>query len=414
VLGRCTTGAHAQGSSRSKRRNTIVGVRNELTYNPFLPEMIEDPYPVYRRLRDEDPVHYSDVVRAWVLTRHADVALALTDPRFSSDRTTAKKYRGAPRRGSGTFQIDPPQHTRVRGLVAKVFTPKVIEAMRTRVEVVIDDLIARTTDRNELDVIDQVAYPLPVTVISEIIGVPTKDGDKFQRWGRELAPALDHVFSGRERTTVQTEMAVYFVDLVAQRRAEPRDDLVSGLLHARDGDDGLTNTEIVEVLVFLLFAGHETTVNLIGNGMLSLLRHRDEFERVRDGGVDRSCVEELLRYESPAQIVARTVATDIEMDGRALRPGDSVVTLLGAANRDPEAFDDPESVDVGRSPNPHVAFGNGSHFCLGAQLSRLEARVAIPALVRRFPRMRLAQDAPDWRSTAVLRGLNSLVVKLGY
>jgi cytochrome P450 len=387
-------------------------VTTTLAYNPFLPEMIENPYPVYRQLREDDPVHYSNVVRAWVLTRHADVAMALTDPRFSSDRTTATKYKGGPRRSAGTFQIDPPQHTRVRGLVTKVFTPKVIEAMRTRVEAVVSELLERTADKDELDVIDELAYPLPMTVISEIIGAPASDREQFQRWGRELAPALDHVFSGTGGPSVQTEMAMYFVDLLPQRRAEPRDDLVTALLNAHDGDDRLTDAEIIEVLVFLLFAGHETTVNLIGNGLLSLLRHPDQLARVRDENVERHCVEELLRYESPAQIVARTVATDVEIDGRTMRPGDSVVLLLGAANRDPATFDEPEALDVNRSPNPHVAFGNGPHFCIGAQLSRLEARVAIPALVRRFPRVRLTEDVADWRPTAVLRGLNSLFVRL--
>jgi cytochrome P450 len=374
--------------------------------------MIDDPYPVYRRLREDDPVHYSNVVRAWVLTRHRDVALALNDPRFSSDRTTANKFKGGPRRSAGTFQIDAPQHTRVRGLVTKVFTPKVIEAMRTRVEAVVDDLLERTADKDELDVIDELAYPLPMTVISEIIGAPASDREQFQRWGRELAPALDHVFSGGGGSNVQTEMAMYFVEMLPQRRAEPRDDLVTALLTACDGEDRLTDAEIIEVLVFLLFAGHETTVNLIGNGLLTLLRNPDQLARLRDENVERHCVEELLRYESPAQIVARTVATDIELDGQALRPGDSVVALLGAANRDPETFDDAETLDVNRSPNPHVAFGNGAHFCLGAQLSRLEARTAIPALVRRFPRMRLVSETADWRPTAVLRGLNSLLVRL--
>ncbi len=387
-------------------------MQTALTYNPFLPEMLADPYPTYQQLRESDPVHYSDVVRAWVLTRHSDVALALNDPRFSSDRTLADKYKGGPRRSAGTFQIDPPQHTRVRGLVTRVFTPKVIEAMRTRVVAVVDDLLERIGGKDELDVIDELAYPLPMTVISEIVGAPASDHERFQRWGRELAPALDHVFSGAGGASVQTEMAMYFVELLPQRRAEPRDDLVTALLQATDGEDRLTDAEIVEVLVFLLFAGHETTVNLIGNGMLTLLRYPDELARVRDGVVERHCVEELLRFESPAQIVARTAMTDIELDGKALRPGDSVVTLLGAANRDPEIFDRPETLDVDRSPNPHVAFGNGPHFCLGAQLSRLEARVAIPALVRRFPHMKLVDDEPDWRPTAVLRGLNSLVVRL--
>jgi hypothetical protein len=383
----------------------------DLIYNPFLPEMRDNPYPVFRRLREEDPIHYSETIRSWVLTRHADVVGIFTDPRLSSDRTKARKYRGGGRVTSGTFQTDPPQHTRVRNLVTKAFTPKVVESMRARVESVVDDLLDKLSSREEADIIDEFAYPLPMTVISEILGAPASDHAKFQRWGRELAPAIDHTFSGRAQTTVGAEMGAYFVDLVPKRRADPQDDLITALIEVTEDDDRLSDSEVLETLVFLLFAGHETTVNLIGNGLLSLLRHPDQHERVRDEEVGRSTVEELLRYESPAQIIARSALEDVELDGRVFRQGDAVVALLGAANRDPAAFERPESLDVARSPNQHVAFGHGPHFCLGAQLSRLEGRVAIPALVRRFPRMRLASEDADWRPTVVLRGLSSLWVQ---
>jgi cytochrome P450 len=387
-------------------------VRTEVGYNPFLPEMLANPYPTYRRLREEDPVHYSDVIRSWVLTRYEDVVAAFTDTHFSSNRTTARKFKGTPRTAGGTFQTDPPQHTRVRNLANKAFSPKAIESMQTRVEAIVATLLDRLADNEEVDIIDRFAYPIPMTVISEIIGVPSADHAMFQRWGRRFAPSLDHVFSGRDSTTVLSEMAAYFANLIPERRARPRDDLITALLEVSDGDDRLTDGEVLEVLVFLLFAGHETTVNLIGNGLLSLLGDPVELARVRDEDVSRKCVEELLRFESPAQIIARTVAEDLEWDGYTFRKGDAVVCLLGAANRDPARFREPETLDVARSPNPHVAFGHGPHFCIGAQLSRLEGRVAIPALVRRFPRMRLVSDPPDWRPTAVLRGLNSLRVKL--
>jgi cytochrome P450 len=380
----------------------------ELTYNPFLPEMIADPYPTYRRLREEDPVHYSDVVRAWVLTRYADVVSGIADPRFSSDRTKARKYKGGPRTSPGTFLSDPPQHTRVRTLVTRALTPKVIESMRDRVSAVVDDLLDRMSQRSEADVIDQFAYVLPMTVISEIIGAPASDHAKFQRWGREFAGAQDHLYSGRSSSTAGPEMVKYFVELLPKRPSG----LVSALLDVADGDDKLSEPEVIEVLVGLLFAGHETTVNLIGNGLLALLRNPDQLARVRDEPVERTCVEELLRYEGPAQIIARTVPEDVEFGGRTMRKGDALVLLLGAANRDPAQFDHPDWLDVARSPNQHVAFGHGPHFCLGAQLSRLEGRVAIPALVRRFPNMRVVDDTPDWRPTAVLRGLNSLRVRL--
>jgi pimeloyl-[acyl-carrier protein] synthase len=379
-----------------------------LTYNPFLPEMLADPYPTYRALRESDPVHYSDVVRSWVFTRYADVVRIIADPRFSSDRTKARKYKGGTRTTPGTFLTDPPQHTRVRALVTKALTPKVIDSMRSRVETVVEELLDRMAAKDSSDVIDEFAYVLPMTVISEILGAPSSDHDRFQRWGREFAGAQDHLYSGRGGTSAGGEMVAYFLDLLPKRP----DGLVTALLDVTDGDDRLSDSEVIEVLVGLLFAGHETTVNLIGNGLLALLRNPEEFARVQDGGVERHCVEELLRYESPAQIIARTVAQDMEWDGRSLREGDAVIVLLGAANRDPAQFDDPEILDVGRSPNQHIAFGHGPHFCLGAQLSRLEGRVAIPALVRRFPNMRPVEDQPDWRPTAVLRGLNSLAVSL--
>jgi pimeloyl-[acyl-carrier protein] synthase len=379
----------------------------ELTYNPFLPEMIADPYPTYRRLRETDPVHYSDVVRAWVLTRYADVHAVFSDARFSADRSKARKYKGPPRSG-GAFLADPPHHTRFRALVTKALTPKVIESMRARVQEVVDELLGRMAANSQADVIDEFAYVLPMTVISEIIGAPSSDHDRFQRWGRDFAGAQDHLYSGRSTTTAGGEMVAYFVELIPKRP----DGLVSALLDVSDGDDKLSVPEVIEALVGLLFAGHETTVNLIGNGLLSLLREPDQFARVRDESVERACVEELLRYESPGQIIARSAAADMEWDGRTFRRGDAVVNLIGAANRDPAQFDDPEALDVARSPNQHIAFGHGAHFCLGAQLSRLEGRIAIPALVRRFPNMRLVQEHVDWRPTVVLRGLNSLVVSL--
>jgi cytochrome P450 len=380
----------------------------ELTYNPFLAEMLADPYPTYRRLREEDPVHYSDVVRAWVFTRHADVVTAIADPRFSSDRTRARKYKGGRSTSPGTFLTDPPRHTRIRALVTKALTPKLIESMRSRIEAVVDQLLDAMGQADEADVIDQFAYVLPMTVISEIIGAPASDHDRFQRWGRDFAGAQDHLYSSRSPNTAGPEMVKYFVDLLPTRP----EGLVTALLDVTDGEDSLSEAEVIEVLVGLLFAGHETTVNLIGNGLLALLGDRDQFARVRDEGVERHCVEELLRYESPAQIIARTVAQDMVWDGRSLRDGDALILLLGAANRDPAQFEEPDALDVGRSPNQHVAFGHGAHFCLGAQLSRLEGRVAIPALVRRFPNMRLVDEDADWRPTVVLRGLNTLRVRL--
>jgi cytochrome P450 len=392
-------------------------MQTELAFNPFLPEMRDDPYPVYKRFREEDPVHYSPVIRSWVLSRHADVvAFFSDDARLSSDRTKAAKYRGDQPASLGTFQSDPPHHTRIRTLVSKAFTPRVIDGMRDRVAVIVDELLDGMAANDEADVISQFAYPLPMTVISEILGVPPSDHEKFHRWGRAFAASVDHVYAKPKGNSSGGEMAAYFAELVPKRRAEPKTDLISDLLAATDGDDTLSIGEVVAVLAALLFAGHETTVNLVGNGLLTLFRNPEQLARVRDGDAARSAVEELLRYESPAQIISRTSLETVELGGKTIKEKDSVIALLGGANRDPKAFTDPDAVDVGRSPNPHVAFGHGIHFCVGAQLSRLEARIAIPALLRRFPNAHLAgsveKGRAQWRETAVLRGLEALPLRL--
>jgi cytochrome P450 len=329
-------------------------------FNPFLPEVIDDPYPVYRSLRTREPVHYSKTIRSFVLTRHADVLAFFGDPRLSSDRTKARKYKGGPRQSAGTFQTDPPQHTRVRALVTKAFTPRVIASMATRIEAVVEDLLDRmersdSLDRmgGEADVMAELAYPLPMTVISEILGVPSSDHERLHRWGRSFAEATDHHYSGRSQGTAAMEMAAYFAEIVPHRRLEPAEDLVSSLAAVSEGGDSLSEAEVIEVLVALLFAGHETTVNLIGNGLLALRRHPTPLARPRDEvGAERTGVEELLRYESPAQIISRTATEEMTLHDAKLEPGDSVVALLGAANRDPEVFEAPDPHREMRDPKP--------------------------------------------------------------
>src|SRR5438309_2060556 len=299
--------------------------------------MRDDPYPTSRRLREEDPVHYSSVVRSWVLSRHADVVAFFSDhENLSSDRTKAAKYRGSRPSGLGTFQSDAPQHTRIRTLVTKAFTPRVIDGMRPRIEAVVDDLLAGM--HGDADLVTQFARPLPMIVISEILGVPSSDHEKFHRWGNAFAESTGHAYSRTLGSNAGAEMAQYFADLVPGRRRRPENDLITSLVEASEGNDTLSEGEVIAVLVALLFAGHETTVNLIGNGMLSLVRNPTQFERVRDGDVARTTVEEFLRYESPAQLISRSAASDVEIAGRKIKGGDSVIGLLGAANRDPDVF----------------------------------------------------------------------------
>lgn len=386
---------------------------NPTPFDPFAPGLRDDPYPTYRRLRDEAPVHYSERIQSWVLTRHRDVEALFTNPRFSADRTKARKYRGTAGPSPASLQVDPPEHTRIRRLVTKAFTPRALRQLHPRTAEITDSLLDAAEERDEIDLIADVAYPLPLTVLTELLGVPRGDHDLFRRFALAMAEGVDHAYADR-RSEIGAEVWTYLERVAAERRREPADDLISHLVAVSETDgDRLGDDEVVGVAVTLLFAGHETTVNLIGNGMLALLRNPEELERLRrDPGLAPSAIEELLRYESPAQIISRTVDEDLELDGHRLREGDAVVALLGAANRDPDVFVDPDRLDIGRSPNPHVAFGQGIHFCLGAPLTRMEAEIAFPALLERFPHLRLVTDHPGWRDTAVLRGLRTLPVRL--
>lgn len=374
------------------------------------PEVRNDPYPAYARFRTMDPVHWSDRHRSWFLLRYRDCETFFRDPAFSADRSRATKGDG--RRGPvRTIGSDPPEHTAVRSVATRGFTAREVDVLRPRIARMVDELLDRIEAAGPtFDLIADFAYPLPITVIAELFGVPEADRPQFSAWSRSMAEGMDHFYS-KQRGFSGADMARYLTDLVDERRREPRDDdLISRMLES-DGDDKLSFEEVVALCTVLVFAGHETTTNLIGNGMLALLRTPDQFETLRgadDAGV-RAAIEELLRYDSPAQMISRALADDIEVSGTKLSSGDTVVAVLGAANRDEAAFADPDRLDLMRHPNPHLAFGLGIHFCLGAALSRREAVVALPALVERFPSLSLADD-PVWRPTAVLRGLESLPV----
>lgn len=395
-----------------------------MSFDPFTPEALADPYPQYAALRAADPVHWSDKLRGWVVFRHDDVAAFFRDERLSSDRSRAARFKG-PRPGDGlppirTVASDPPAHAAVRALLAASLTPRV-RAVGPFVEALIDRLLgaipsaaealaARLPDGAAFDLIDAFAYPLPIEVIAELLDVPAADRPRFQEASRVIARGMDRFYSGREVSSGLTELGAYFLQLVGERRDTPGDDLVRRLLVAEHHGDRLTELEVVAMCTALVFGGHETTVNLLGNGVLALLSHPERLATLRDApaGID-AAVEELLRYDSPAQLISRTAVADFAWRGAAIRAGDVVLACLGAANRDPAVFDAPDRLDLGRSPNPHLAFGLGAHFCPGAALSRLEARAAIPALLRRFPRLRRA-GPPVRRPTAVLRGLEHLPV----
>jgi cytochrome P450 len=390
-------------------------------FNPMDPEFLADPYPTYHRLRDEDPVHHSPL-DFWVLTRYEDVAVVLRDPRFIKEplvSVVAARFGVTVPPGVGLSMLDrdPPDHTRLRSLVSKAFTPRVVEGLRPRVQTIVDDLITRAEAVGSMDLIEEFAYPIPVNVICEMLGVPVEDHERFKGWSLDIARGLDSVWLPPESEIPKRSGAGrhaigdYMRELIAERRASPRGDLLSALIAAEEAGDKLSEDELIATCILLLIAGHETTVNLIGNGTLALLRHPEELRRLRETpGLITSAVEELLRYDGPVQRTARITSTEVTIGGRTIAKGEMVMPFIGAADRDPSQFPDPDRLDLGRSDNRHIAFGWGIHFCLGAPLARLEGQIAIDTLVRRLPGLALVDDEPEYRQSLTLRGLKALPV----
>ena len=392
------------------------------SFNPMDPEFLADPYPTYRRLRTEDPVHRSPL-DFWVLTRYEDVVAVLRDARFIKEPLAAfvaARFGAAVPPGVGVSMLDrdPPDHTRLRSLVSKAFTPRVVEGLRPRIQAIVDSLITRAEAAGSMDLIEEFAYPLPVNVICEMLGVPVEDHERFKGWSLDIARGLDSSLLPpesevpRRSGAARHAMADYFRGLVAERRASPRGDLLSALITAEEAGDKLSEDELLATCILLLIAGHETTVNLIGNGTLALLRHPGELRRLRETpGLIGSAVEELLRYDGPVQRTARIPSTDVTIGGRTIGKGEMVMPFIGAADRDPAQFPDPDRLDLARADNRHIAFGWGMHFCLGAPLARVEGQIAIDALVRRLPKLELVTDEPEYRQSLTLRGLKTLPVR---
>jgi cytochrome P450 len=404
----------------------------------FDPAVRADPYPAYRRLRETAPVSRGPA-GIWVLARHADCSRLLRDPRFGhaepSDMIQHPLF--STRRQVGSIPLvdengvpvlsflirNPPDHTRMRKLVSKAFTPRMVARLAPRIEEVVDDLLDRalTAEREHgdggVDLIAALAYPLPVTIISELLGVPADDHHRFQEWSHAMARGLDPDFllppEVRERQmAARAEFAEYFRDLANRRRSDPGDDLLSGLVEVEERGDTLTEQELIVTCILLLIAGHETTVNLIGNGTLALLRNPDALAEFRANPlVAPNAIEELLRYDSPVQLTTRMALTDAEVDGQPVARGEVALALIGAANRDPDTYADPDRLDLHRETTRHLAFGQGIHFCLGAPLARLEGQIALTRLLERAPGLRLAGE-PVWKENVVLRGLERLPVRL--
>jgi cytochrome P450 len=312
---------------------------------------------------------------------------------------------------------DPPDHTRLRALVSKAFTQKALERLRPHIQQIVDGLLRRVEGKGTMDLIEEFAYPLPVQVICEMLGVPVADHERFKGWGLDIARGLDAIMLPPDSEVAKHSIAArhalsdYFRGLVAERRAAPREDMLSALIAAEEAGDTLNEDELLATCLLLLVAGHETTVNLIGNGTLALLRHPDQLQKLRDNpALIGSAVEELLRYDGPVQRTARIPSEDITIGGRTIPKGEMVMPFLGAADRDPAQFPDPDRLDITRADNHHIAFGMGIHFCLGAPLARMEGQIAINTMLKRLSKLHLATDRPEYRESLTLRGVKSLLV----
>ena len=403
----------------------------DIVYDPSDPRVMADPFPVYARLREADPVHWSPSVKSWIITRYTDVRDMLLSDDLSVNRLV-QFYTALPPKEAellkdlvGYLNLwlafrDPPDHTRLRRIMRHAFTPAAIERMRPNIHQITDMLLTRLERdcANDVDLIREFALQLPAFVIMDLLDVPRDRLDDFKAWSDDMA-----VFIGSARNVADKyeraargcrNMSAYFRDLVADRTRNPRPGFLQDLIEARDDGDQLSDDELVATCILILFAGHETTTNLIGNATLLFLRHPDQLARLRaDPALIDSAIEEVLRYDGPTNALVREVARDHQLHGKTLKEGERVFVMVNSANRDPRQFDAPETFDIARRTNRHLTFGQGIHLCLGAKLAREEGRVAVQALFDRFPNIALdPQHAPEWLDAMVPRGTRRLPVRL--
>jgi cytochrome P450 len=384
------------------------------------PEALADPFPLYRQLREREPVHWSERFGAWLVTRYDDVVRCLRDSRLSAARAGAMFARMPVEVQDRTrllraafshwmLMMDPPDHTRLRSLVAKAFAPSLVVRLRPRVEVLVDQALARVERSGTTELICDLAHPVPALVIAELLGLDDVDPVQIHRWADDLALMERGPTAFDQAQASMLAMMEAMRATVILRRRQPRADLISMLLAAEDEGRVLGDDELLYTCVMLLFAGHETTKNLIGNGILELLRHPEQLRALRDDrALVEPAIEELLRYHGSIQRVRRTVTEPLELGGKALRAGDSVWLMIGAANRDPEVFEDPDRMDVRRAPGRQLTFGFGPHFCVGATLARLEGHVAIDAILQRLADLRGPTAPVVWREDLSFRGVRAL------
>ena len=398
------------------------------------PVFHSNPYPIYEQLRVADPVHWSDSLNGWLLTRYDDVALGLRDfrkfvvsgrvQRFLGELSSDLVERGEPlvqHFSKAITHLDPPEHTPIRRPAAELFTTERMEQWRPRIQSLCDDLLDSLIERREMDLIEDFAFPLPAIVLGEVLGIPSEDRDRYKKWSDDIGVRLFGTGHATEANMEEARKSVlelydYLRTLVEERRRQPRDDLISHFAEytrpGQDGDAAWTEQELLSTCVTLVLAGHGTTTNLIGNGVLALLGHPEQLQRLReDAAIAESAVEEILRFDNPLQRMWRRACVDVELGGKHIRKGDIVLPALGAANRDPEVFENPDRLELGREPNKHVSFGVGVHLCVGAPLARLQGQVVLPTLLRRLRGLELAGGTLEWESNLLHRGLKRLPVR---
>lgn len=398
-----------------------------IKFNPFDAEFHANPYPIYHRLRSQDPVHRYFLGDGLVLTSYSNVKAVL---RSGCTRThnqaefieQTNQYLQAQGKNLNAladtskkflFYLNPPDHTRLRSLVVKAFSPVVVERMRPHIQEIVNELLARVHNQGKMDIIADLATPLPVIVISKMLGIPNEDRDRLHKWAHVLSRILDSLISLEEYDAMNKaieEFQKYLQVLVAKREKNPQEDLTSALIAAREQGDKLSRDELLSICILLFTTGEETTVNTIGNGMLALLQHPAQMEKLKSKPeIIQTAVEEILRYDSPVQISGRIATEDIEINNQKINTGENIVLCLGGANRDPAMFSNPDSFDINRHENNHLAFGDGIHRCLGSALARAQAQIAINTLVQ-LPNLKLASDKLEWHKNIVLRGLKALPV----
>lgn len=378
-----------------------------VAYNPTSDAIRNDPYPTYDRMRANGPAHRMRLINAWILTRYEDVDMVLRDHRRFLKDDSIIEYRSM-------LNSNPPDHTRLRTIVSKAFTPRSVAELHPRIERVVNELLDDVEGEGRFDLIEKFAFPIPITVIAEMLGVPPEDRDIFEEWSNDISLVIEPYQTEEQEARVNRaseELFEYFEVIMELRRREPQDDMITALMNAEEEGDKLTHDELLGTLMLLLVAGNETTRNLIGNGTLALLRHPDQLRRLRDNpDLLDSAVNEMLRYDSPVQLDGRFAEEDIDIGGTRIPAGERMICAIGAANRDPAAFTNPNVLDIGRREKSHISFGRGIHHCLGAPLAMMEGRIAFAALLDRFSSIELVSE-PEFREQIVLRGVEELWVE---